>query len=329
MACCRRFLVPKPPHKPSPHDTTKPGTRREGPSAPEISTGAGTMGRETLVAIAEDEAIEARAALVRRRKNPPAPPANPSVTVRHTEAGRDTIAAIDRELAGTAHVGLRAPMTTLSFEDRLPSAAASQPASAPSSAPATFRETSAPDIEVGYLPVTRAGAQPPSIRPPQPPVSPPAAPAPTRSPPTTPPAPPSRPAPPPSHAPASTQPARSAAATPSSKSSVSTAPTRPIADLLAEQLATEVLRTLSRREEQTLWTQMGGAEVSESFSFIVRGAPLLAVAPYELRLQFVKARLLHRLPIKSIDEIVAISIERRHNDDALLVEIWVPIRTMP
>lgn len=238
---------------------------------PEISTSnAGTLGRETLAAIAEDEAAQPKLA-----RDPRPSPQDPSISYRQTEAGRETLAVIDRELRQAAPGALRPAMSTLDFEARPPRTTVGfdeparqppqPPQPPPKRRPMSYRETSAPEIEIGYVPAIRLG-QPSMDN-----------------------APPSKPAPPSLKQPAAQR----------------------------------------RMPEDALWAQLQSAEVSESYAFIVRGAPQLEHAPRELLLRFVQARLLHRLPVKSADELVAIDVSPRPAEGALQLVVWVPIKTLP
>lgn len=232
--------MPKPTHKPTTSPSSgKPTSRRaaeEAPeititgssvttrtgSGPEISTGSGTMGRETLVAIAEDEAEEARKALS-RRKGPASKPAS-------SRAPR------------VSSPGPEVRVQTLDFEDH------------PIDPPSAPRTGSSPDlISFDVKPVGRETMA-----------------------------------------------------------------------AISGELASSFMATLSLEEDAAWEREIKGARALESYSFQVLGVHLLQSGPDELRRRFVAKRLLHRLPVKSIDEVEHIDVEDL-GDSAALLRVWVPV----
>lgn len=182
------------------------------------------MGRETLVAIAEDEADQARALLERKRRSTrpppqtPAPPAAPAVPPS-SDAGRGR-------------------MVTLDYHEQPPRAPA---------------HDSSPEIETGLKPIGRETLA-----------------------------------------------------------------------AITSDLAHEMMKALSIEERSAWLLQLEEAAVIEPFRFEVRGAPMLARSDEALRREFISARLLHRLPIRSLEQVSRIDVSPTA-DEALTLTIWVKI----
>lgn len=104
--------------------------------------------------------------------------------------------------------------------------------------------------------------------------------------------------------------------------------TRPMGrDTLAAitgDLAHELLRAISLEERSAWLLQLEEAIVLEPFRFEVRGAPMLARPNDALRREFVAARLLHRLPVRSMDDVLRVDAAPTA-DDALTLTLWVRI----
>ncbi len=90
-------------------------------------------------------------------------------------------------------------------------------------------------------------------------------------------------------------------------------------------LAQELLRALSLEERSAWEQQLEGAMTLEPFRFEVRGAPMLAKPNDVLRREFVAMRLLHRLPVRSIDEVVRVDVTPADEPDSLLLTLWVKV----
>lgn len=93
---------------------------------------------------------------------------------------------------------------------------------------------------------------------------------------------------------------------------------------ITTDLAQELLKAFSS-EERTLWlNQIDDAMVLEPFRFEVRGVPMLARPNDTLRREFVALKLLHRLPVRTINEVTRIDVTPTA-DDALTLTLWVKI----
>lgn len=93
---------------------------------------------------------------------------------------------------------------------------------------------------------------------------------------------------------------------------------------ITTDLAQELLKALSSEERASWLLQMDDAMVLEPFRFEVRGAPMLARPNDTLRREFVAVKLLHRLPVRTINEVSRIDVAPTA-DDGLTLTIWVKI----
>ncbi|HEY6724612.1 MAG TPA: hypothetical protein VI197_11290 [Polyangiaceae bacterium] len=99
-------------------------------SGPEIKTGYGQVGRDTLAAIAEElQAAAAEGLTAPERVRAFARAASsPEIAIEESLAGRETLAAINEELLLTP---MRGPMATLRYGDRISNAPGARVPSAP------------------------------------------------------------------------------------------------------------------------------------------------------------------------------------------------------
>lgn len=209
------------------------------PESPEITTGSATMGRETLVAIAEDEADQARALLDRKVRAPstrpapaPAPAPAPQPPAPAAPRGHNVLPPG----GPPSRPGKRSPLVTLDYDQKAP------------------REDSSPEvISIGVSPMGRETLA-----------------------------------------------------------------------AITGDLAQELMRALSIEERSAWLLQLEDATVLEPFRFEVRSAPMLARPSDALRREFVATKLLHRLPVRSIDDITRIDVSPTA-DDALTLTVWVKI----
>lgn len=234
----------------NPHSRSKPSND----TSPEIVTTSATAGRETLVAIIEDEADQARALLEQKRRTSPpraTPPPFPPPAETPVSNGPRTL---------PAPTGVPPHSPTLPLSARLQIATPSshlQEQGRPQFVTMDYqeppRESSTPYIETGLMPMGRETLA-----------------------------------------------------------------------AITTDLAQELLKALSS-EERTSWLlQMDDAMVLEPFRFEVRGVPMLARPNDSLRREFVSTKLLHRLPVRTIQEVVRIDATPTA-DDGLTLTIWVKI----
>jgi hypothetical protein len=115
-------------------------------SGPEIRTGYGQIGRETLAAIAEELKAAAGEELSppERVRALARAASSPEIAVRETLAGRETLGAIAQEL----RLAPRNPLTTKRYGDRISNAPGSM-------TPSFRRRDSSPEISVAPGPVGR------------------------------------------------------------------------------------------------------------------------------------------------------------------------------
>jgi hypothetical protein len=204
------------------------------------------MGRETLVAIAEDEADQARALLKKRAAAPPRttgrPPALPSSRPQSAQVPPSAPPTPAPPTPAPRHPPSVPPSTrdrfsTLDYGDTLPSG----------------RESSGPEIHTGFTPMGRETLA-----------------------------------------------------------------------AITTDLAQELLKALTSEERTTWLNQLDEALVLEPFRFEVRGTPMLARPNDTLRREFVATKLLHRLPVRTIQEVSRIDVTPTA-DDGLTLTIWVKI----
>jgi hypothetical protein len=238
-------------------------------TSPEITTTSTSLGRETLVAIAEDEADQARALLERKRRSSPPPrsiptstprsapaPTPPSSAPRHSPRtipapvapqatipaitpARVPVNALTPPTSVTFDPNGRSQMVTMDYQDPPPNRGR--------------RESSEPTIETGLQPMGRETLA-----------------------------------------------------------------------AITTDLAQELLKALSSEERANWLLQLEDAMVLEPFRFEVRGAPMLARPNDTIRREFVAVKLLHRLPVRTIDQVERIDVAPTA-DDGLTLTIWVKI----
>ena len=90
-------------------------------------------------------------------------------------------------------------------------------------------------------------------------------------------------------------------------------------------LAQELLRSLSLEERAAWLQQMEGAITLEPFHFEIRGVPMLERPNDVLRREFVAVRLLHRLPVRSINDVARIDVAPAAEAQSLLLTLWVKV----
>jgi hypothetical protein len=95
---------------------------------------------------------------------------------------------------------------------------------------------------------------------------------------------------------------------------------------ISNEMAEEFLRTLNQQEGDAWHRQIASAEVHEPHRFRVRGAPMLARATEAQRIEFVEARLLHYLPVRSASDVVGARVVEAAKDGTLTLEVWVNLR---
>ncbi|MCS6899351.1 MAG: hypothetical protein RMJ98_06660 [Myxococcales bacterium] len=236
-------------------------TKPPSDTSPEITTTSASLGRETLVAIAEDEADQARALLARKRRSSPplhaspastapAPgstsrssprtipaPVAPQATIPAITPARIPVTAPTSPASVSFDPAGRSPMVTIDYQD----------------SPGIHRESSEPTIETGLQPVGRETLA-----------------------------------------------------------------------AITTDLAQELLKALTSEERAKWLLQIDEAIVLEPFRFEVRGAPMLARPNDTIRREFVAVKLLHRLPVHSIDQVERIDVAPTA-DDGLTLTIWVKI----
>jgi hypothetical protein len=225
----------------TPRSRNKPTTE----SGPEITTGSASMGRETLVAIAEDEAEQARALLKKRATAPsrntgrtPALPSSGPQSAPVPSSAPPTPAPPSAPMhPPSMPPGTRDRFSTLDYGDTLPSG----------------RESSGPEIHTGFTPMGRETLA-----------------------------------------------------------------------AITTDLAQELLKALTSEERITWLNQLDEALVLEPFRFEVRGTPMLARPNDTLRREFVATKLLHRLPVRTIQEVSRIDVTPTA-DDGLTLTVWVKI----
>ena len=214
------------------------------------------MGRETLVAIAEDEADQARALLERKRRGE-APPRAPAGAPRSAppppqDSGPRTIPGIQPPSQGH------------------PASRKGAPISAPTAPPRGASTGRTPMITMDYEdPPSREGSGPEI----------------------------------------------STGLTPMGRETLAA---------ITTDLAQELLKALTSEERAKWLLQLEESMVLEPFRFEVRGAPMLARPSDTIRREFVATKLLHRLPVRTIQDVERIDVAPTA-DDGLTLTIWVKI----
>ncbi len=268
---------------------SEPATRRseraeEAP--PEIRTGFAAAGRETLAAIADELGPAGLAAM-----RPVDPEPAPDIEIGQAAAGRETLAAIRGELGETDAGG---PRHSLDYEDG--------------------------DHEDGPPPHRRGGFTspfaardrlgPPAVRVPAP-----AGPQQQDS------VPPARPRfrtvgfsePPPEHpiSPDARAPARAGGP----------APGRATLDAIEQQLASWAETGKPPKAPTNLTRDEASFDVFEMATFVVRG-DLAQLSSAAARRRFVADRLLHRLPVESLDDVDRIDVTPWTVRGTVIVRVW-------
>ena len=75
--------------------------------------------------------------------------------------------------------------------------------------------------------------------------------------------------------------------------------------------------------------KLAPAEVFEVVTFVVHGEEIFSKASERSRRDFVKTRLLHRLPVLSMAEVSRIDLSRGADPDSMIMRVWCRIAPPP